>query len=299
MVEIVLATYNGEKYIKEQLESLVNQSYQEFKILVRDDGSTDRTVEILRAFAKRDKRIKVIEDEKGNLGYAENFFELLRLSRAEYVLLCDQDDVWMGDKIEKMVKVANFELQFMEKKEPLLIHHDVTLVDEDLKGTKWMIQRKGIVEGIDKFFFQNLVQSAAMMINRPLINMLKNRPNTIQFHDKYIHIMAELFGKRGFVPESLMLYRQHGNNSVGTESFTKKREKFKKNQGKVFLEWEREAFLFILRNFKLKEEDRVFINSYLFITDMTVPKKERLKMLKRSKIYMPFKKRVAMKYFGK
>jgi len=299
MIEIILATYNGERFLKEQIDSILNQSYRDIKLYIRDDGSRDHTVYILREYQKKDSRVVLIEDKKGNLGYVNNFFELLSYTKREFVLFSDQDDVWEETKVEKMLKVATFELHLEGKSTPLLVHHDVIITDAQLKGNKLFLRRKGVQEGIEYFFFQNIVQSAAMLINRPLIEILKKRPENIIFHDKYIHILAELFGKRSFVPESLMLYRQHGENSVGQESHKEKMSKFNENQGRVFLPWEREAYLFILQNFTLSDENRKKVNQYLFITDMTLPKKERLKILKKSSIKIPYKKRLAMKWFGK
>lgn len=299
MVEIILATYNGEKYLREQLESILSQSITEFKVLIRDDGSTDETHSIITEYEKKDKRIHIIEDKKGNLGYVNNFFELLSYTRCEYVLFSDQDDVWQRDKIGKMLKVAYFELQLVGEKIPLLVHHDVTLTEENLKEKGLLIKRKGVKEGIQNFFFQNIVQSAAMMINRPLIELLKKRPQEIKYHDKYMHYIVELFGKRSFIPESLMYYRQHGKNSVGQESNQNKIERFAENKGQIFLSWEREALIFILKNFKVDEENRVKISQYLYITDVKIPKKERMKILKRSLISISFKKMLAMKWLGK
>lgn len=102
-VVILMSTYNGEKYIEEQLESLLNQTYSDIKIFIRDDGSKDRTKEIIKQFLQKSKNIFLIEGE--NIGFINSFFELLNISdTADYYAYCDQDDVWMEDKIERAVK---------------------------------------------------------------------------------------------------------------------------------------------------------------------------------------------------
>ena len=103
-IDILMATYNGEKYLSEQIESIISQTYTEWNLLVRDDGSSDNTCVILTEYEKKDSRIKVIKDNKGNLGIVKNFEELLYNSNSEFIMFTDQDDVWKKDKIEIMMR---------------------------------------------------------------------------------------------------------------------------------------------------------------------------------------------------
>ena len=128
-IAILLSTYNGEKYLKEQLNSLINQTYCGIEIIARDDGNSDTSLEILKSY-----NIKLIEN-KQNLEAKESFLELLKCARensdAKYFMFCDQDDVWESDKVEKTLS----KIQEMEKeygKIPLLVHSDLEVVDEDL-----------------------------------------------------------------------------------------------------------------------------------------------------------------------
>ncbi|MHB9334492.1 glycosyltransferase, partial [Fusobacterium polymorphum] len=104
-IEILMATYNGEKYVGEQIDSIIHQTYKNWKLLIRDDNSTDKTLEILKEYEKKDKRIKIIEDKKGNLGFVKNFEELLNNSKEDWVMFSDQDDYWLENKIEKYVAI--------------------------------------------------------------------------------------------------------------------------------------------------------------------------------------------------
>ena len=104
-IEILMATYNGEKYIGEQINSIINQTYTNWNLLIRDDGSKDKTLNIIKKYEKMDNRIILIRDNKDNLGFVKNFEELLKKSRTEFVMFSDQDDYWLENKIEKYVEV--------------------------------------------------------------------------------------------------------------------------------------------------------------------------------------------------
>ena len=103
MVDILMATYNGEAFVEEQVQSIINQTYTDWRLLVHDDGSTDKTMEILHRLAEEDERVVVIEDGVQHLGVAKNFIHLAKQSTAAYCMFCDQDDVWLPNKVEKMV----------------------------------------------------------------------------------------------------------------------------------------------------------------------------------------------------
>ena len=130
-----MATYNGEKYLREQIDSILKQTFKDWKLIIRDDGSKDKTIEILNEYEKKDKRIKVLQDNKGNLGVAKNFEELLKNSSGEYVMFSDQDDYWMKNKIEKYIKVLE-KLDKENLKNPLLIHSNSYVCDKNLNILK-------------------------------------------------------------------------------------------------------------------------------------------------------------------
>ena len=100
-----MATYNGEKYLYEQIESILNQSYKNWILLIRDDKSEDSTVSIIEEYEKKDSRIRLLRDRKGNLGFVKNFEELLKNSQEEFIMFSDQDDYWEKDKIKNYIEI--------------------------------------------------------------------------------------------------------------------------------------------------------------------------------------------------
>jgi rhamnosyltransferase len=133
-IDILMATYNGEKYIHEQIESIINQTYKNWRLLISDDGSVDGTVEIIKKYIKKDKRIELIEDNLGNLGVVKKFRELLKRAEADYIMFSDQDDIWLNNKIERTL---NEVFKFKERIEaPLLIHSDSFIMNNDTKVKK-------------------------------------------------------------------------------------------------------------------------------------------------------------------
>lgn len=239
MVEILMATYNGERYLSEQIESILNQSYKDWKLLVRDDGSKDRTLDILKLYkAKYPKKITLMEDKKGGLRAKENFLELLRQSKSDYIMFCDQDDVWLPNKIEvtleKMKKVENG---------PTLIHTDLKVVDKELNlisDSMWRYQKLSPERKEYNFLIvQNNITGCTMMINRELAKLsIGEFPNGLM-HDWIIGIVASLKGTIDYVEERTILYRQHGNNDVGAQeyyaNFLKKIKKVNELKKKIYL----------------------------------------------------------------
>lgn len=212
--EIVLATYNGAKYIREQIESIQRQTVQEWTLIVRDDGSTDQTLDIIRSMMASDKRIRLLPS-KVNKGVKQNFSLLLEATRATWVFLADQDDIWHPQKIEIMLKFAK------DNKNPVLIHHDLEVVDE--KGTRihrsfW--KRAGLnpkATSFNRLLMQNNVTGAAMLINRPLIKKALPIPEDAMMHDSWLALAASMFGTVIPVNERLVKYRQHASNQLGAK----------------------------------------------------------------------------------
>ena len=121
-----MATYNGEKYLAEQLDSIINQTYHNWNLLIRDDNSTDRTLEIIQDYQKKDNRIKLLKDNKGNLGIVKNFEELLKNSESEFIMFSDQDDIWIENKLDAYLKTAE-----KIKTKGFLLHSDAVLFNKN------------------------------------------------------------------------------------------------------------------------------------------------------------------------
>ncbi len=221
MVTVLLAVYGGEKYLAEQIESILNQTEQDFKIIIRDDGSRDNSPAIIKEYAKKyPEKISVIEGEPTGSA-AANFAAMLDESDDDYIMFCDQDDVWIPFKIEKT-------LAAMRKAEgdnhniPVLVHGDLSVADESLNITapsffefQRLYQNK---VSFPHLLVQNYVTGCTVMINRALKQKCGSVPPECAMHDWWIALVAQLFGKIVCINEPLLLYRQHGDNQVGAKA---------------------------------------------------------------------------------
>ena len=222
-VEILLATYNGEKFVEAQLSSIAEQSFADFKVLMSDGGSTDRTKEILTKWAEKDPRFHLLPSG-GRLGVQANFSRLMEESTGDYLFFSDQDDVWKKDKIDLFLKNFQKLEEGKEKKTPILIHSDLEVVDEDLKQISpsfWQFIHLDPENGnrFSRLLLQNIVTGAACAINRPLLELAKPIPPEAVMHDWWIALAANSFGIIKSLTETTVLYRQHGKNTIGAKPY--------------------------------------------------------------------------------
>ncbi len=222
VVFIVMSTYNGERHLGEQLESLVSQTEPRWQLLVRDDGSTDGTVSLLRRYAQIDRRITLCDDESGNLGVVGSFSKLLQNARhrgAQRVMLCDQDDVWLPGKVEWTLTAMSAAEQ-AHPGLPLLVHSDLMVVDADnrlINGSMWAYS--GInprLNDLSRLLVQNTVTGCTAMLNAPLLERIGLIPESALMHDWWIALVASSTGKIVVLPQPTIRYRQHGSNVAGT-----------------------------------------------------------------------------------
>ncbi len=220
MVEILLAVYNGEKFLKEQIDSILNQSYKDFILTIYDDGSTDKTALIVRSYIKQSNKIRFIRGTKNSGSAKKSFFRLLSLSKEDYVAFCDHDDVWHKDKlkicVEKMKKIEE------EKgKIPILIHTDLFLVDDRLNVIeKSMFKSQNFrfkEKPFNRLLVQNNITGCTVLINKSLIKLCLEVPDGAIMHDWWIGLVAAAFGKICFLKDKTVYYRQHENNCVGAK----------------------------------------------------------------------------------
>lgn len=212
MVQIVLSTYNGGKYLQEFLDSLLNQTCKDFKLIVRDDASTDNTVNILKQYSLVDK-LFISQDNIGVVGSFNCLLkEFIYNSKDEYLLFADQDDVWSKNKIELLLNYAN-------NKKPLLIHSDLSIVDQELNLiNSSFFKYKNLnpyCDDLSNILFQNIATGCTMLINRKLASLIYPIPKEAIMHDWWILLVAKVFGEIKFIDEALLLYRQHDNNTIG------------------------------------------------------------------------------------
>ena len=224
-IAILMATYNGERYLPTQLDSILNQDFEDWVLLVSDDGSKDRTMEILCDYQKRyPQKIKLLEKEKPSGGAKQNFLFLTRQADGyPYLMYCDQDDFWKPEKIrvtlEKMRETENG-----DPATPCLVHTDLEVVDQTMNTISPSFFRFSGLRpercGLNQLLIQNIVTGCTMMVNHALWE-LAVRPvdeEQILMHDWWFALIAAAVGRIGFVNQSLILYRQHGDNSVGAKN---------------------------------------------------------------------------------
>jgi glycosyltransferase involved in cell wall biosynthesis len=222
LVDVLIATRQGEKYIEAQISSILDQSFSDFQILVRDDGSTDATCAILSRIQKQHPlKLQLIEGEQ--LGIVKNFEQLLKLTKNSYAFLSDQDDLWMKDKIASSLHL----MQTMEKKygrkTPLLVHTDLSVVDEALAPIApsfWKYARLHPNPGFNRLLVQNSITGCTCLLNRPLIDLAQHFPAQVYSHDGWIAWLAAGFGCIGSLPNPTVLYRQHSANSLGAKKMS-------------------------------------------------------------------------------
>ena len=224
IIDILLPTYNGEKYIKEQLDSILQQTYQNIRIIISDDCSKDSTPEILKQYSEKDKRIIVYLQEQ-NLGVVKNIEFLLKKVENNFYMLSDQDDVWKPEKIEKS-------LETLKKEKADLVFGDLEVVDQNLKtiypsfGDFMLLNRK-IHKTINSYklnYLYNCVTGCTVIAKKETIEKILPLPQKSKYliHDHWIGLMASLNGKLAYMDEKYIKYRQHGDNQVGTDKISHK-----------------------------------------------------------------------------
>jgi glycosyltransferase involved in cell wall biosynthesis len=222
MIDILLATYNGERYLCAQIDSILNQSYQDFRLLIRDDRSTDGTGAILAGYAQQypDKVVLLSSDE--NLGVKGNFSELMEQSAAPYLMFADQDDIWQKEKVEKSLKAIQ-ELE-NERMQPLLVHTDLQVVNEQLElldSSFWRYAGLNpALSSLNRLLVQNMVTGCTVIFNRQLLEIALPIPAEALMHDWWLALVASAFGRIESLAEPMMLYRQHGANNLGAQKFS-------------------------------------------------------------------------------
>jgi glycosyltransferase involved in cell wall biosynthesis len=221
VIDILLATCNGALYLPEQLDSILAQTCRGWRLLVRDDGSLDGTREILENYRSRHPDvIMIIPNEGQNLGACGNFSWLLEQADASYVMFCDQDDVWLPDKIETtLAAMKELERQHGAAK-PLLIHTDLMVVDERLNrlgDSLWLFQctRPQRLTKLSRVLMQNFATGCTVMINRTLRDLAVPVPAEALMYDWWLALVATAFGRVAAVERPTVLYRQHGRNDIG------------------------------------------------------------------------------------
>ncbi len=217
-VLIVMATFNGAKWLPEQLSSIQSQGYQHWNLLISDDGSTDGTIEIIQRAVGKDERIKLLPVRGGNAGHVANFEYLLEHalgSGADYVFLADQDDVWMPQKLEVLLALAG-----EGRNRPMVVFSDMERVDSTggPLGNFMAAQGSTGAFGVDELLRQNYLAGCSLLVNAQLLKLALPFPDNLENHDWWLGICAAAFSCVGFCPEKLVHYRQHSGNTIGSKN---------------------------------------------------------------------------------
>lgn len=224
-IAILMSTYNGEKYICQQIDSILSQTCKDWELYIHDDGSTDNTIAAVESYVEKyPDKIHLI-DGKSTGGAKYNFFYLFGQVEAPYYMTCDQDDVWLDKKIEltydKMLTIEN------KADVPCLVYTELRVVDSELNTIADTMSGYQSLDchkrTINQFILQNSVTGCTMMINRALRDKMlhiTDIDNTIM-HDWWAALVAAQFGKTAFIDEPTILYRQHGDNSLGALGINK------------------------------------------------------------------------------
>jgi len=227
LISIAMCTYNGEKYIQEQLDSILNQTYKNIEIIITDDRSSDITIKIIKSYQQKDSRIKLYENEK-NLGFLKNFEKAISLCSGDYIALADQDDIWKEYKLEQFLnQIASH----------VLIYSDAIIIDKFSKevGVELVRPKNRLCSGScnKAFILNNFISGNTLMFKKELTQHILPIPEKISYHDIWIGFVASTYGTIIYTDEAMTYYRRyegqvtHQNTDMPKNIF--KRLAYKKN----------------------------------------------------------------------
>lgn len=224
---ILMTTYNGQNFLKKQLDSIINQTFTNWRLLIRDDGSTDETLKILKEYSDRDARIEVLENHTGRHGAYANFWQLINYAynrnKFDYYFFADQDDIWLCNKLDCFIEFA----ETKDVNQPLLIYSDMQVINEKDEVTTESLNKVlgiGEMSGYTEFYSAGFVWGCAAMINSALLFSFP----PIDSNDKYVDIMSHdnfytkaclVLGKVYYLDKPLIQHRRHSSNVTAGNTF--------------------------------------------------------------------------------
>ena len=222
-IDVLLATYNGARYLRPQIESVLNQKEVSFRVLVRDDGSVDETPAVIEHYRRLRPECIVHLGGSDNLGVIGNFAHLLGEATAPYVALCDQDDIWEPHKLRILLETMHDLEERHGIDTPLLVHCDLRVVDEALRERHSSYWRFAGVypsrSSLPRLLLKNTIAGCASLANKALVRLALPVPRAALMHDYWLALVACAAGHVGAVEEPLMLYRQHERNTIGARPY--------------------------------------------------------------------------------
>lgn len=233
VINILMSTYNGERFLAEQIDSIRRQTVTDWNLLIRDDGSSDATPDIIQRYVEMDSRIHFINAESNNnLGVIKSFFKLVKYSKADYYFFSDQDDVWLPDKLELTLAEANK----FNNNLPLMVYTDLKVVNQNLEVINESMIRSQSNHANTQFIqelTENTVTGGTALINHALAERWTVTDNLLM-HDWYLALLATAFGKLVYIDQATELYRQHGNNVLGARTVDKRFKIFRLGPEYIF-----------------------------------------------------------------
>lgn len=210
-IDILMATYNGAEYIASQIRSLQSQSLSDWTLLVHDDGSTDGTLDVVAQFANADPRIKVVDDGVRFHDCALNFIHLLNFSEAPYCMFCDQDDIWLENKLQLMYDA----IAMADNSKPQAVYSNAFIYNPEvptISGSATLCRPHTLY---DVLFMNGGIQGCALMFNAKLREICRDAPKVVAMHDHLLTLSAIVFGNLTYVDRHLMLYRRYDGTVTG------------------------------------------------------------------------------------
>ena len=255
-IDILMATFNGEKYLREQIDSILNQTYKNFRLLISDDGSTDATRDILKEYIAKDDRIVVFLQKK-NIGVVKNFEYLMEKVEAEYFMFSDQDDIWHKDKIQKT-------LDKMEECNYDLVYTDLQVVDENLniiQKSYWKLKgfdKKIKYNDFNSLYLNNYITGCTMLVKSKWLNKILPLPHKSEYilHDYWVALIVSKFGKMAYVSQPQIDYRQHIDNRVGSKRRSDSIQNFEEMRN-LFIDVKKDHFKTFIKNAECFEDDEI------------------------------------------
>ena len=224
MIDILMATFNGEKYIEEQINSILKQTYSDWHLYIQDDASTDKTCEIIEKIVSANpEKITFIKKTVGSGSAKENFLSMLKYVKSDYFMFSDQDDFWLNNKIENTHSAMIAAEYKYGKNCPIAVHTDLYVTDEKLniKTNSWL--KKSMFFKRNKTLLNSMLDSplagCTTELNKAVLSVvLTDNLDEIYVHDWWISLCVLNFGHIVTLYNPTILYRQHSNNSVGVRN---------------------------------------------------------------------------------
>lgn len=212
-ISVAMISYNGKKYIKEQLDSIFLQLEAQDEVIVSDDGSNDGTLNILEEYQKTEPRLRVIKGPQR--GIKKNVENALKHCKGDIIFLADQDDIWKSNKVERV-------LQVMKEQNGALVIHDAEVFHDNLKEITMesFLAFRNAGAGVWKNIWKNGYIGCCMAFRKEVLEKVLPIPDSIEMHDQWIGILSDFyFGKSIFLKEALLSYRRHGENSSAMKHY--------------------------------------------------------------------------------